>query len=496
MRRRVVVIGAGIVGVSVARWLTRFEGLEVVVVDKEPDVGWGVTKANTSIIHPCHEEDPDRWPVRARLCVRGHRLWYDWVRELDIPSRWPGEVIVARTEEELGRISKYVDVARRLGVPGVRFVDREELIEVEPAVNPDNVGGLLARTAGLISPMKAAIAIAENAAANGARFLLGARVRDIIVEGGAVRGVVTDRGVLEADVVVNAAGVWADEVAEMAGVRDYRIRPRRGQYAVFSDKVGPKPRLILHTAPTPKTKGVYAVTTVDGNLMVGPTAEDLPDDAREAREVTGEGIDFVLEQAAKILKSLPPRRRIIRTFAGIRPEPTGGDFIIRFHEEPWGFVEAAGIRSPGLTAAPAIGEEVARLVREALGGLVERDDWVAVREGIPHPATMARQERDALIRAVPEYGRIICACRKVSEGEVIEAVERARALGAGLTLDGIKFRVGAMYGDCQGSQCRAHIAYLIWRRYGVPPWELMLNREGSRYALAPIKALLRGGRDE
>lgn len=493
MIRRVVVVGAGIVGVSVARWLTRFEGLEVVVVDKEPDVGWGVTKANTSIIHPCHEEDPERWPVRARLCVRGHRLWYRWVEELGIPSRWPGEVIVAKDEEELAGLRRYVGVAERLGVPGVRFVEREELMGMEPAVNPDNVGGLWARTAGLISPMRAAVAIAENAAANGARFLLGARVRKILVEGGEVRGVVTDRGLLEADIVVNAAGVWADKVAEMAGVRDYRIRPRRGQYAVFSDKVGPKPGLILHTAPTPRTKGVYAITTVGGNLMIGPTAEDLPEGEREAREVTADGIGFILEQAARILKSVPPRGRIMRTFAGIRPEPSGGDFIIRFHERPWGFVEAAGIRSPGLTAAPAIGEEVASLISEALGGLGTREGWVPARKGIPHPAGMPREVRDELIRRAPEYGRIVCSCRKVSEGEIIEAVERARAIGAGITLDGIKFRVGAMYGDCQGSQCRARIAYLIWRRYGVPPWELRLNTEGSKYAIAPVKALLRGG---
>ena len=235
---KVAIIGAGITGLSIARWLIMYDGIEVNVIDKEPDVGWGVTKANTAIIHPCHEEDPDRHPLRSRLCLEGHNLWYEWVRELEIPAKWPGEIIVATNYEELKGLKKYIGFAYRIGVPGVRLIDRDEMLELDPTINP----------------MMAAIAIAENIVDNGAKLLLGARVEDIIVENGRVVGVKTNRGTVDADIVVNAAGLYADKISRMVGITDYSIHPCRGQYLLFSDRVDVKPRKILHTAPTPKTK--------------------------------------------------------------------------------------------------------------------------------------------------------------------------------------------------------------------------------------------------
>ena len=491
---KIAIIGAGITGLSIARWLSMYDGLEITVIDKEPDVGWGVTKANTAIIHPCHEEDPDKHPLRSRLCLEGHNLWYEWVRELEIPAKWPGEIIVATNNEELEGLKKYIDFAYRIGVPGVRLIDKDEMLELDPTINPEAVGGLYAPTAGTINPMMAAIAIAENIVDNGAKLLLGARVEDIIVENGRVVGVKTSRGKVEADIVVNAAGLYADKISRMAGITDYNIHPRRGQYLLFSDRVNVKPKKILHTAPTPKTKGVYAITTVDDNLLVGPTAEDLPGEAREETITTHDGLDFVYSMAAKILRKLPPRNKVIKTFAGLRPEPSTGTFIIRFHEKPWGFVEAAGIRSPGLTAAPAIGRYVSKLVLERLDNVKPKQKWRRHRPAIPRPAYMDERDRDKLIRENPDYGWIICVCRKISLGEIMEAVERMKKIGVPvITLDGIKFRTHSMYGDCQGSQCRPHIAYMLWKRLGIKPWEISFKGGGSKYAYSEVKALLKRG---
>lgn len=362
MRYRVVIIGAGITGLSIARVLSRYENLEITVVDKNPDVGWGVSKANTSIIHPCHEEDPNKQPLRARLCLEGHNIWYEWTRELDIPSRWPGEIIVATNDDEYRVLKHYLELARRNSVPGVRIVEGEELFELEPNINRNSIAGLYAPSAGSIDPVQACIALAENAKDNDVRFALGERVIDIVVENKRVRRVVTDRNVYEADIVVNAAGLYADEIARMAGISDYTIHPRRGQYILFDKSAEPKPDKIIHTAPTPKTKGVYVLKTLEDTLLIGPTAEDLPADEKEAAITTKEGISFILENAKKIVSKLPPMSLVIRTFAGLRPEPPGGFYILRFREEPWGFVEAAGIRSPGLTAAPAIADYVKDLI--------------------------------------------------------------------------------------------------------------------------------------
>ncbi len=493
---RVVIVGAGISGLSIARWLTHYEDIDVVVIDKEPDVGWGVTKANTSIIHPCHEEDPNKHPLRSKLCLEGHNLWYEWVEQLDIPARWPGEIIVAFNDKQLKDLWKFVEYASITGVPGVRIVGRDEMLSLDPCINPSAVGGLYAPTAGSINPMKAAVAIAENIVENGGKFLLGAQVNDIIIEGGRVKGVNTSKGIIEADIVVNAAGIYADEISRKAGISDYSIHPRRGQYIVFSDGVDVKPRKILHTAPTQVTKGVYALTTTDGNLLIGPNAEDLSPESREDNSTTPKGLEFVYETASKLLQEIPPKSEIVKTFAGLRPEPSTGTFIIRYHEEPEGFIEVAGIRSPGLTAAPAIGNYVVKQIVEELGNVKERESWVAERRDISHPASMTPERRNEIIMQNPDYGRIVCTCRKVSVGEIMEAINRMEKIGVPyITLESIKFRTHAMYGDCQGSQCRPHIAYLIWKRLGLPPWKLLVKSKSSRYAYSEVKDLLRGDAD-
>ncbi len=490
---RVVVVGAGVVGASIARVLTMYEGLEVVIVEREPDVGWGASRANTSVLHPGHEEDPGRHPLRARLCVEGNRLWRRWTRELDIPARWPGELMLFYSEEEARRAERYVELARVNGVPGVRLVWGGEVRRLEPSASPEALGAVYAPTAGLISPFEAVIALVENAVENGARLLTEAEVRGVRVEGGEVRGVETSRGFVEADIVVNAAGVHADEVSHMAGVEPgFSIRPRRGEYLLFSKDVPVKPDKVLHPVPTPLTKGVYAVTTVDGNLMIGPTAEDLPPSAKDDTSTTGSGLQRLWGEAGRLLREPPPRSRLIRTFAGIRPEPPNGRWLIRAYSDPWGFINVAGIRSPGLTAAPAIALYVAGLLEKEFDlRLARRRRWNPHRRGITRVAGRPLRQVDELVRANPGYGEVVCQCEMVSKAEVLEAMERIRRIGARITIDGIKLRTRAGMGWCQGSFCRWRIALIISQATGVPLHEVVVKR--GRYGIGDVKILLRGG---
>ena len=489
---KVAVVGAGVVGASVARVLTMYEGFEVLLVEREPDVGWGVSKANTSIIHPGHEEDPRQHPLRAKLCVEGNRLWRQWVKELDIPAVWPGELMVFVSPEEEKEARKYVELAKLNGVPSVRLVYDKELLALEPGVNPQAIGAVYAPTAGTISPFEAVIAIVENAVENGAKLLAETEVSRVRVEGGVIKGLETTRGFVEADIVVNAAGLWADEISRSAGVEpEFRIKPRRGEYLLFDEDVSAKPARIMHTVPTPVTKGVYALTTVHGNLLIGPTAEDLPHEAKDETSTTREGLGKVLSEAAKLLREVPPASKVIRTFAGLRPEPPGGEWLVKAYDDPWGFVNVAGIRSPGLTAAPALAHYVAELISETYGiELKRRERWNPRRRGIERLAGRSLKEIDEMVRANSDFGEIICYCKMVSKGEVLRAIERIEAIGARPTIDGVKFRVQAGFGRCQGSFCRWKVALLIAQSTGQPLHAVLAGK--GAYAVGDVKLLLRG----
>jgi len=488
---RVLVIGSGVIGASIARVLTRYFNFDVLIVEREPDVGWGVSKANTSIIHPGHEEDPDRYPLRAELCVRGNELWRKWVQELSILARWPGELIMYTSSDEGREVRKYIEFARRNRVPGVRLLDRSELLNMEPSASEDSVGALYAPTAGLISPFEAVVAIVENSVENDAKLLVETEVRGVRVSSGRVVGVETSRGFIEADLVVNAAGLYADIISHMAGVEvDFKITSRKGQYILFDEEAGSKPRFILHTTPTTKTKGVYAVTTVHDNLMIGPTAEDLPWEAKDDTSTTPDGVEYLYREARKLLRTLPPRSRIIRFFAGLRPEPPDGQWLIKAYTDPWGFVNVAGIRSPGLTAAPAIAEYVLKLIAEIYDiKLVEKPSWNPYRRDTTRVKGRSLHEIDELVKSNPDYGEIVCYCKMVSKAEVLEAIERIKRIGAKVTVDGVKFRVYAGFGKCQGSFCRWRVASIISRELAIPLHGVLVKH--STYGVGDVKSVWR-----
>lgn len=490
MKYRVVIIGAGIVGASIARLLSMYEEFDVKIVEREPDVGWGCSKANTGIIHPGHEEDPKKHPLRARLCVRGNMLWREWAEQLSIPVKWVGELMAFTNDEEEKRSKEFLKLAVENGVSGVRVLYDEEVRKLEPNISPLVKGAIYAPTAGVISPFEAVIAIIENAVENGAKLITETVVKKVVVSGGVVKGVETSNGFIEADIVVNAAGINADEISHTAGVEKFfRITPRRGQYILFSEDVPVKPRMILHTVPTLKTKGVYAVTTVHGNLMIGPTAEDLAYDDKENVSTTEVGLSYLLEESSKLLKEVPKRSAIIRTFAGVRPEPPDGNWLIKAYEDPWGFVNVAGIRSPGLTAAPAIAEYVLNLVVEKYGvRLTQKKGWNPHRNDITRVRHLNLEELDRLIVREPSYGEIVCYCKMVSRAEIVEAIERMKKIGLKtITFDGLKFRVYVGFGKCQGSFCRLRVAKIISERTGTPLEKVVIRRDS--YGLGDVKML-------
>ncbi|AFK21648.1 NAD(P)/FAD-dependent oxidoreductase [Pyrococcus sp. ST04] len=490
---KVAIVGAGITGASIARVLSRYENLEVHLIDKNPDVGWGVSKANTAIIHGGYDDDPKKYPMRAKLCIKGNRLWHEWVKELEIPHIWNGALIVALKEEDFDELEALLKRGIENGVPEMRIVDREELFKLEPGLTKDALGALWVPIVGQIAPIPAVIAITENAVANGVKTHLETEVRGIKVRNGEIVGLETNSGFIEADVVINAAGLYADDISRMVGIDYFQIHPRKGEYWIFDEGV-PGPRRVLFPTPTPISKGIVVTTEISGHLMIGPNAQDLPPEEKENLATTREGLEEVWEGAKRLWPNLPPRNKVIRTFAGLRPEPTGGDFIIRAEKEVWGFINVAGIRSPGLTSAPAIAYEVVEIIKNDLGiKLVEKSKWNPYRKEITHFFALTYDEINKLVRKNPAYGKIICRCNRVSEGDILEAIERMKFIGVKTpSVDSVKFRTKATTGTCQGSFCRPRIIQILAREYGIPPWKVTLKGRGSEIGVGDVKSLIRG----
>ena len=488
----VAIIGAGIIGSSIARVLSMYENLRIYLIEREADVGWGVSKANTAILHPGHEEDPKVHPLRARFCVEGNRLWRVWVNELDIPAKFPGELMLFFNESEARRAEEYLRLARENGVPEVKLLNSDEVRYLEPNVSKEVLGAVWAPTSGQINPIQAVIALVENAVDNGVKLLTETEVKGVKVVNDEVKGICSNRGFIEADIVINAAGLYADKISESAGINGFKIRPRRGVYYVFDPLAEPKVRRILHPVPTPISKGVYVVTTTEGNLMIGPSAKDLPEDKKESKETTVDELNYVWNEARRLVNELPPKQYIIRSFAGLRPEPSTGDFLIKAYDRPWGFINVAGMRSPGLTAAPAIAYYVRDLIRDVLGiKLVRKKSWIRFRRGIKRVKEMSWDEIKEFVSKNPLYGWIICRDEVVSAAEIIEAVRRILRIGAKVTLDGIKFRTWAMMGRCQGSFCRVLIINLIKEYLGLEPTEVTKVGHGTYYVIGDVKKLWR-----
>jgi glycerol-3-phosphate dehydrogenase len=486
----VLIVGGGVTGCAVARELMR-KDIVVMVIEKEDDLATHASSRNNGIIHPGIEPHPGT--RRAHFNVRGNAMYDTVAAELAVPFTRCGSLILyqERWERLLGPL--FMARARQNGVPGVHLIGRNEALVLEPHLTRDFSGALHMRSTGIISPYLLTIAYAENAVRNGARVSLETMVVDMKVREGQITAVHTNRGTVFPKVVVNAAGVYADAVADMAGDQFFTIHPRKGEIIILDRKKG---HVISHVVAKPRllqvksdTKGGGVNRTVDGNILVGPNAVEQP--FREDYSTDRDHIELMLRRYLPLVPELSPTD-LITYFAGTRPATYEEDFIIERSQYVRNLVHAAGIQSPGLASAPAIAEEVARLTVNALGEVTKVGDnptFDGHRRGIPEPEHMTWEERDALIQRRPDYGVIVCRCEGTSKGQVVDALTSPISV---TSLDAVKRRVRVGMGRCQGGFCTPQVLRIIGEQNG-EQLEAITKKGGDSFILAAETKTVRRG---
>ncbi len=464
----VAIVGAGVVGSAIARELAKFK-VSACVIEKDEDVCNGTSKANSAIVHAGFDAKPGT--LKAKLNVRGNEMMDELSKELDFPFKRNGSLVVCTKDQDPALLDELVEKAKANGVE-VQILERDELIKMEPNLADDVVKALYAPTGAIVCPFHLTMALAENAADNGVEFFLNTEVTKI--EKKDDRYVIsTDKDTLEAKTVVNAAGVYADKFNNMVSEHKLEIIARRGQYMLLDKDAGSHVSRTIFQLPSKMGKGVLVTPTVHGNLLVGPTAEDIDD--KEGVNTTAEGLGSLAATSAQSVKNVP-MRQVITSFAGLRAHEVNGDFVIGEAEDAPGFFNAAGIESPGLSSAPAIGEMVASQVAEKLG-LEKNPNFNGKRKGILNPATLSIEERNELIKKQPAYGNIICRCEMVTEGEILDAIHRT--LGA-RSLDGVKRRTRAGMGRCQAGFCSPKTMEILEREVPMSMFDVTKNGKDAK----------------
>ena len=472
-----VIVGGGAVGCAVARWLSRYR-LRICLAERGEDVCVGTSKANSAICHAGF--DAPIGSAKARFNVAGSRMMEALSLELDFPYRRCGALVLCFDEADIPRLEELKRRGERNGVEGLTVLDRASLRRQEPRVSPEAAAALYAPTSAIICPFGMTIALAENAAANGCEFRFNTEVQHIRRQGDHFL-LETAQGVLESRVVISAAGVYGDTLHNQLCETKLTIVPRRGEYCLLDRRDG---ELVQHTIfqlPSAMGKGVLVSPTVHGNLLVGPTAEDQ--DNKGCTATTAAGLRRVAETAARSVPNLP-MRDVITSFAGLRAHLVDGDDDFIVGESADGFFEAVGIESPGLSSAPAIGQYLAELAAEKLGA-AEKGDFIPERQDIPRPREMDFAARQALIEKDPTYATVVCRCEQITEGEIREAIRRGAR-----SLDGVKRRVRAGMGRCQGGFCSPRTLELLHEELGIPMTELTKSGGDSRLLAGRTKEVL------
>jgi len=444
------VIGAGVTGAGVARALSRYKG-DVCLIEKTDDVSSGASKANSGIVHGGYAAK--NGTLKGRLNVLGNRMFDDLNNDLNFGYRKTGGLVLAFDERERLLLEDLLVNGKKNGVKDLEIIERDRILEIEPNLNPAVKYALFAGDVGVTSPYEYTIALAENAVTNGVDLFLEHEVYDIIRMDNSFE-LITDRNKIKAHTVINAAGVYSDAVSRMAGVNYFNIIPRKGQYILFQKGTGVAVKSVIFQVPTRKGKGILVTATYHGNLMFGPNSEEV-----ENKEDTGTeemALEYIIETA---LKSLPDfnLKKKLKTFSGIRPTPNTGDFIIK--EEFPGFINAAGIESPGLTSSPAVAEMIVNIIKNRIS-LEQKNSFDPYREPIIKPNSFDAAEIKRRIDLAPCDDRIVCRCESVTEGEVRDALTRNIDIR---TRKAVKMRTRAGMGFCQGKFCGPRVDELIER---------------------------------
>lgn len=478
------IIGGGVVGCAVARELSKYE-CRAVVLEKEEDVCSGTSKANSGIIHAGYDAKPGT--LKAKFNVMGNQMMDELAETLDFDFRRNGSLVLCFSEMDRPALVELYERGLKNGVEGLQILSGDEVRKREPSVSDEVVAALYAPTGGIVCPFGMTIAFAENAWENGVEFRFETEVVDIertrttLLENQESSvwadskewyQIVTNQGVIEADYVINCAGISSDTIHNMVSEKKIHIIPRRGEYLLLDKTAGNVVSSTVFQLPGKYGKGVLVTPTVHGNLLVGPTAMDQEE--KDLFETTAAGLSDVKEKSVRSVKAIP-FGQVITAFSGLRAHEEGSEFILGEAEDAPGFFDAAGIESPGLTSAPAIGRYLADLVAEK-GRFIRKKTYIAERIGIRKVMELSEEERAMLIQEHPEYGVIVCRCETISEGEMIEAIRRP--LGA-RSLDGIKRRVRQGMGRCQAGFCMPRAVEILARELGIPEEEICKNRRGS-----------------
>ncbi len=504
LKTDIVIIGGGVVGCSIARELSRYK-IDTILVEKKSDIGSGTTKANNAMVHTGIGEKNNT--LKQKLCVKGYQMFDKLSKELNFPYKKNG-LIILLTKDSLKKmripnfisiliISKIIPlyikyICNKLGIPA-KIINKKELIKMEPKITKKSLVGIYSPTYGITCPFLFTIALAENAINNGVKFLLNTEVIDIISVDNKIKTVVTDKGLIDTKYIINAAGLFADEIAEMADDRDYTIHPKKGSTIIFDKKISNLIRhnfSILNFPRKEHYKGGGAITTLDGNIQWGPTILETND--KNDTSVTNYDIEKIFESYSPIFDSFPIKY-VINYFSGLRACSFKEDFIIKYSNKIQGFIHVAGIQSPGLTAAPAIAKMVIKLLNNKGLELEEKNNFNPYNDNRIAFRYLNNKEKNEMIKKNSDYGEIICRCEGITKGEVLDAI---RSTIPALNIDSIKRRTRAGMGRCQGAFCLPNIVNILTEETGINVEDILKNEDGSNLFIGKSKCIINDKNDK
>lgn len=418
MKTDVVVVGAGAVGCAIARELSKYQ-VDVLVVDKNEDVGGDASKSNSAIIHTGYDASPGT--LESQLVVAANPMYPELVKDLDIPFEQTGAILPAITQEQFEQLPAIKEKAFKNRVYDIEYLTKEQITAMEPNINPEVKGGLYIPRESIIDPFILVQALAENANENGVDFLLNTRVTGIGTENGKVKTVETTAGTIETNYVINAAALYCDEIAAMVGKADYKVVARRGQFYILDKNTSCKVNHIVLPIPTKITKGKLMCPTIHGNMLVGPTAEDL--DNKTDKSVTTEGLESIVRDVQRLVPNVNIRDTITQ-YSGLRPNRNPEGLHVDMYEDLEGYVNLSGVRSTGLTLSVSMGVYVAQLLKEHGFNLAYKENFKKTRRGIRIFHEMTAGQQEEIIKENPKYGNVICRCETITEGEILDAIHR------------------------------------------------------------------------
>ena len=468
-----VVIGGGVIGSAIIRYLSLYN-MKTLLVEKEEDISSGTTKANSGIVHAGY--DPEPGTLKAKLNVKGAKMIKEESGKLHFDYKVNGAMVVSFSPNDDYKIDELYERGIKNGVEDMEIISGDEARRLEPNLSENITKCLYLKSSAIVCPFSLTQALSENAYENGAEFKFNTKVENVEKTEGGYKITTNSGTTITTRAVINAAGVYGDTINNMVSEKKLHITPRRGSYMLFDNETQGMFNSTIFQLPSSKGKGVLVTPTVHGNLMIGPNSVDIPD--KDDTSTTAFDLDYISKEALRTSPSIP-FRKVITSFSGLRAHEDSGDFIVGEAEDAPGFFNATGIESPGLSSSLSIGEMVARMVADRLG-IEKKENPVLERKAAPRPKEMSIDERNELIKSNPSYGRIVCRCEEISEGEIIDAI--TRPLGA-RSLDGVKRRVRAGMGRCQGGFCSPKVMELIEKYASIPFDEITKNSKGSNITM-------------